>query len=158
MKQLALQFVAVILISLVTIVTFAGYFSTSKNLPLKRKLNHRVKNQWIIKSNGMFNKTNIVKAPRVKEKLPLIYVVTPTHESPYQVPELTALGNTLKNVENIKWIIVEDSLTISKSLSKFISRFNIPFVHLNGKRIRNITTWIIKVQSKIFQSLFLKRI
>jgi len=43
------------------------------------------------------------------EKLPIIYIITPTHARPVQKAELTRLQNTLKHVSALHWILVEDA-------------------------------------------------
>ena len=38
-----------------------------------------------------------------------LYIITPTYPRALQIPELTRMGQTLKHVENLIWIIAEDS-------------------------------------------------
>ena len=51
-----------------------------------------------------------------------IFFVTPTYTRPVQVADLTRLGQTLLHVENLHWILVEDSLSCSPVVSDLLSR------------------------------------
>lgn len=53
---------------------------------------------------------------------PVIYVVTPTHFRPTQRADLIRLGNTLKNVPRVHWIVVEDLSKPSDSVFDLLSR------------------------------------
>ena len=56
------------------------------------------------------------------EKMPTIYVVTPTYSRFVQRAELTRLSQTLMLVPNLHWIIVEDADRATGRLSRFIRR------------------------------------
>ena len=43
------------------------------------------------------------------ERLPVIFVITPTYARPVQKAELTRLLNTLKHIPSLHWIVVEDA-------------------------------------------------
>ena len=38
----------------------------------------------------------------------VVYVITPTYDRPAQLADMTRLGQTLKNLDFIFWIVVED--------------------------------------------------
>lgn len=69
--------------------------------------------------------------------LPMLYVVTPTYTKPTQVPELLALANSLRNVQQVTWIIVEDRNETSLVVAQLLQRSQLPFVHLLG------TLWLV---------------
>lgn len=61
------------------------------------------------------------------ERLPTIYVVTPTYARHVQKAELTRLSHTLLLVPNLHWIIVEDSQLTTKMVSKFARKLKDEF-------------------------------
>lgn len=61
------------------------------------------------------------------EKLPTIYVVTPTYARYVQRAELTRLSHTIMLVPNLHWIIVEDSEWPTDVVSKLIRRLKSQF-------------------------------
>lgn len=52
----------------------------------------------------------------------MIYFVTPTYTRPVQIAELTRLGQTLKGVSALHWILVEDSDRCSPVIGKLLQR------------------------------------
>ena len=54
-------------------------------------------------------------------KAPL-YVITPTYSRPSQRAELTRLSQALSGVENVVWIVVEDSQSTTNKLAEFLSK------------------------------------
>lgn len=61
------------------------------------------------------------------EKLPTIYVVTPTYARYVQKAELTRLSHTFMLVPNLHWIIIEDSDWRTDLVSKFVRRLKNEF-------------------------------
>lgn len=71
------------------------------------------------------------------EKLPTIYVVTPTYARYVQKAELTRLSHTIMLVPNLHWIIVEDSDWSTDIVNKLVRRLKDEFdfhtiTHLNA--------------------------
>ena len=66
--------------------------------------------------------------------VPIIYFITHTYTRIEQVAELTRLSQTLLNVKNLVWLIVEESEDCSSivSLVLFGVRDKIPYVHLTS--------------------------
>ena len=66
--------------------------------------------------------------------VPIIYFITHTYSRIEQVTELTRLAQTLLNVKNLVWLIVEESEDCSSivSLVLFGVRDKIPYVHLTS--------------------------
>lgn len=70
--------------------------------------------------------------------IPWVYAITPTYERSTQLSDLTSLCQTLMNVENIIWILIEDSLYKTKGVSNLLQRCNVRSVHL---RAQNESAW-----------------
>ncbi|XP_049281845.1 galactosylgalactosylxylosylprotein 3-beta-glucuronosyltransferase P [Anopheles funestus] len=62
--------------------------------------------------------------------LPPLYIITPTYRRPEQIPELTRLGYTLKHVQNVLWIVVEDSENRTATVARLLEEIGVPFVQL----------------------------
>lgn len=62
-----------------------------------------------------------------------LYIVTPTYPRSEQVAELTRLGQTLKLVPDLLWLVVEDATTRTKAVEKLLARLQIPYVHMTGR-------------------------
>ncbi|CAO1413352.1 unnamed protein product [Diamesa hyperborea] len=67
-----------------------------------------------------------------EKTLPIIYFVTPTYPRREQIPELLKLGQTLMHVENLVWILADDSDTCNPVLDNLLDTFGIPFLHLSS--------------------------
>ncbi|CAG9805633.1 unnamed protein product [Chironomus riparius] len=65
-------------------------------------------------------------------KLQIIYFVTPTYPRREQIAELTRLGQTLMHVQNLFWIVADDSDVCNARLDKLLDNFGIPYVHLSS--------------------------
>lgn len=65
--------------------------------------------------------------------VPVIYVITPTYRRPEQIAELTRLSQTLSHVPAIRWILVEDSDSLSSRVTDLLRRLSFPYTHLHGK-------------------------
>ncbi|XP_063068651.1 galactosylgalactosylxylosylprotein 3-beta-glucuronosyltransferase 2-like [Engraulis encrasicolus] len=63
--------------------------------------------------------------------LPFVYVITPTYRRPTQKADLTRLANTLGQVPNLHWIVVEDSDKRSPMVAGVLSRCRAPSTHMN---------------------------
>lgn len=64
---------------------------------------------------------------------PAIYIVTPTYRRPEQLAELTRLAQTLMQLPNIYWLLIEDAREKSEVVSQLLKRSGIRFIHLTGK-------------------------
>ena len=53
-----------------------------------------------------------------------LYVITPTYSRPSQRAELTRVSQALSGVEDVVWIVVEDSPTISNRIKKILAKFS----------------------------------
>lgn len=57
------------------------------------------------------------------KNLPIIYFVTPTYPRREQIAELTRLGQTLMHVENLFWIVADDTEACNTHLEKILDNF-----------------------------------
>ncbi|XP_022248272.1 galactosylgalactosylxylosylprotein 3-beta-glucuronosyltransferase 2-like [Limulus polyphemus] len=64
------------------------------------------------------------------QKLPTIFIITPTYHRPVQQPELIRLSQTLKLVSNVHWIVVEDAAQKTERLRHLLERTGIAYTHL----------------------------
>ncbi len=67
--------------------------------------------------------------PFVEDK-PVLYIVTPTYSRREQYIEILRLSHTLLHVDNVIWVIAEDSEKCSPLLEDMLGRFGIPFAHM----------------------------
>uniref|UniRef100_A0A914HJI3 Galactosylgalactosylxylosylprotein 3-beta-glucuronosyltransferase n=1 Tax=Globodera rostochiensis TaxID=31243 RepID=A0A914HJI3_GLORO len=83
---------------------------------------------------GVHNQCYFLKSNGDKlQQLPPIFFVTPSARRPAQKADLTRLGQTLANVANLVWLIVEDSPRPSKFIGQLIERLEIRAVHLTAE-------------------------
>uniref|UniRef100_A0A182J5H0 Galactosylgalactosylxylosylprotein 3-beta-glucuronosyltransferase n=1 Tax=Anopheles atroparvus TaxID=41427 RepID=A0A182J5H0_ANOAO len=62
--------------------------------------------------------------------LPPLYIITPTYRRPEQIPEMTRLGYTLKHVQNVLWIVVEDAENRTAAVTRLLDEIGVPYVQL----------------------------
>ncbi|XP_064474046.1 galactosylgalactosylxylosylprotein 3-beta-glucuronosyltransferase S-like [Ornithodoros turicata] len=63
-----------------------------------------------------------------------IYVVTPTYYRALQIPELVRLSQTLILVENLHWVVVEDSYSLRPKVAQVLEESGLSFTHLVGPK------------------------
>ena len=63
-------------------------------------------------------------------KLPILYIVTPTYTRREQVIEMTRLSHTLLHIDNVIWVIGEDSESCSDLVGDLLQKFKMPYAHL----------------------------
>lgn len=66
------------------------------------------------------------------KSLPPLYIITPTYRRPEQLAEITRLGYTLKHVQNLFWLIVEDADSRTESVTRLLRQIDVPFIHLTA--------------------------
>uniref|UniRef100_A0A1B6LH87 Galactosylgalactosylxylosylprotein 3-beta-glucuronosyltransferase n=1 Tax=Graphocephala atropunctata TaxID=36148 RepID=A0A1B6LH87_9HEMI len=64
-------------------------------------------------------------------ELPVIYAITPTFARSVQKAELTRLSHTLMLIQNLHWIVVEDSDHKSPLVTNLLADTRLNFTHLN---------------------------
>ncbi|RMZ95925.1 galactosylgalactosylxylosyl 3-beta-glucuronosyltransferase I-like [Brachionus plicatilis] len=66
------------------------------------------------------------------DKLPIIYIITPTNNRvETQLADLTRLRNTLWLVPKIVWILIEDSAVKTRKIENFLKLSKMSYVHLS---------------------------
>ncbi|KAL5293485.1 GlcAT-P.2 family protein [Megaselia abdita] len=66
------------------------------------------------------------------QKIPPLYIITPTYKRPEQLAEITRLGYTLKHVPNLLWLVIEDSNSLSDLVKTRLKDIGVPYVHLSA--------------------------
>lgn len=61
---------------------------------------------------------------------PIIYAITPTFSRPVQKAELTRLAQTFLHIPNFHWIVVEDSISKTKLVTRFLENSGLIYTHL----------------------------
>jgi len=65
--------------------------------------------------------------------VPIIYFITPTYPRSEQIAELTRLAQTLLHIQNLHWVIAEDSPYCSEMVHSLLQRVDsIPYTHLSS--------------------------
>ncbi|KAG8136791.1 hypothetical protein E2320_005349, partial [Naja naja] len=85
------------------------------------------------------------RPPPWSDTLPAIFVITPTYTRPVQKAELTRLANTFLHVQNLHWVVVEDSPRRTNLVSNLLEKTGIHFTHLNietPKSLKLGLSWI----------------
>jgi len=82
--------------------------------------------------------TSNQKTPRERRNesesdvIPTIYVITPTYTRPQQIAELTRLGQTLRHVKALHWLVSEDADAYNLDVSEYLARSGVNYSHLLG--------------------------
>ena len=72
------------------------------------------------------------------DKLPTIYLVTPTYARFTQMADLHRLRNTLINVPKILWMVIEDAPNKTDRVVDFMKNSGVPHVHFNLESPSNL--------------------
>ncbi|KAK3727586.1 hypothetical protein RRG08_009807 [Elysia crispata] len=88
-------------------------------------------NKMLLKKQKSHNPDGLVKSNGWVPYLPIIYIITPTNIRAEQKADLTRMSHTLKLVNNIHWIVVEDSENKSSMVSRLLERSGLNYTHLN---------------------------
>ncbi|KFQ26690.1 Galactosylgalactosylxylosylprotein 3-beta-glucuronosyltransferase 1, partial [Merops nubicus] len=85
------------------------------------------------------------RPPPWSDSLPTIFVITPTYSRPVQKAELTRLANTFLHVQNLHWVVVEDSPRRTNLVSNLLEKAGLNFTHLNVETPKSLKlglSWI----------------
>ncbi|KAF1407801.1 Galactosylgalactosylxylosylprotein 3-beta-glucuronosyltransferase 1, partial [Eudyptes chrysocome] len=85
------------------------------------------------------------RPPPWSDALPTIFVITPTYTRPVQKAELTRLANTFLHVQNLHWVVVEDSPRRTNLVSNLLEKAGLNFTHLNVETPKSLKlglSWI----------------
>lgn len=90
--------------------------------------------QLLIKSTPSTTKSSssLVPLKQNNETLEPLYIITPTYRRSEQIPELTRMAHTLMLVDNIHWLVIEDSKVATKQVTQLLERTGLKFEHLIG--------------------------
>ncbi|KAL7643437.1 UNVERIFIED_CONTAM: hypothetical protein RMT77_005419 [Armadillidium vulgare] len=82
--------------------------------------------------SSSFEKKSLYASFHIKDNnsLPIIYVITPTYQRPEMAAELTRISQTLLLVQNVHWILGEDSYNCSQYITDFLNYLGIPYVYM----------------------------
>ena len=111
----------------------------SKERDMYRLVNSIIKR---LEAYNLFNKERLESAVK-----PTIYAITPTFARPVQKAELTRLSQTFLHVPNFHWIVVEDAVTKTTLVTRFLEESGLIYTHLaavtppNYKLGRNDPNW-----------------
>jgi hypothetical protein len=61
---------------------------------------------------------------------PMVYMLTPTYKRYTQKADLVRMGNTLRQVKNIHWIVIEDAEGETELVTKFLTSCGVPHTHV----------------------------
>ncbi|XP_029434387.1 galactosylgalactosylxylosylprotein 3-beta-glucuronosyltransferase 1-like isoform X2 [Rhinatrema bivittatum] len=87
------------------------------------------------------------RPPPWSDHLPIIYVITPTYTRPVQKAELTRLSNTFLHVQNLHWIVVEDSPRRTVTVANLLEKAGLNFTHLNVESPKSMRTGLPLIPS-----------
>ena len=88
------------------------------------------------------------------EKSVPLYIITATYPRLEQLAELTRLGQTLKHVKNMRWIVADDAAVPTKQVMGLLYRLNITYKYILGIKLYYYI--LIYFKSLLFN--FLKKI
>lgn len=74
------------------------------------------------------------------QELPIIHVITPTYKRMNQIPEMTRVANTLKNVKALHWIVVEEGNQTLPEVKQLLIKSGIDFTYLSARPYKNLNT------------------
>ncbi|KAF7989703.1 hypothetical protein HCN44_008377 [Aphidius gifuensis] len=74
--------------------------------------------------------SSLVDLKQVNNTLEPLYIITPTYRRSEQIPELTRMSHTLMLVDNIHWLVIEDSKIPTKQVTQLLERTGLKFEHL----------------------------
>lgn len=66
------------------------------------------------------------------ERVPPLYIITPTYRRPEQIPELTRMSHTLMLVPNLYWLVIEDAKEKTPLVTQLLERTGLNYEHLIG--------------------------
>ena len=84
------------------------------------------------------------------EKSVPLYIITATYPRLEQLAELTRLGQTLKHVKNMRWIVADDAAVPTKQVMGLLYRLNITYKYILGIELYYI---LIEFKSLLFNIL-----
>uniref|UniRef100_A0AC35TWV7 Galactosylgalactosylxylosylprotein 3-beta-glucuronosyltransferase n=1 Tax=Rhabditophanes sp. KR3021 TaxID=114890 RepID=A0AC35TWV7_9BILA len=81
---------------------------------------------YSIYSSKLLNKPNSKSQTK-------IFVITPTYRRLTRFADLTAMSNSLRGIENVHWLVIEDGIRKLDGVEKIIKSTEIPYTYLVAK-------------------------
>ncbi len=115
-----------------------GY--TNKLISLQELRQVRQDNKLVVESiaNGKAGNT-----------VPTIIMITPTYTRWTQKADLTRLCHTLMHVDDLLWIVVEDSNNKTDSIEKLLVKCKVNYVHLNIRTARDLQLEVMSLYTDV---------
>lgn len=88
---------------------------------------------WTVAVFSLIGCLYFIHLHREPINFPKIYVITPTHQRLTQKANLVHIMTVLRSVDNVLWIIAEDSPEKSNWLKFFLDGSKVRYVHLNAE-------------------------
>ncbi|XP_067895981.1 galactosylgalactosylxylosylprotein 3-beta-glucuronosyltransferase 1-like [Heterodontus francisci] len=88
------------------------------------------------------------RPPQWSQSLPTIYIITPTYTRPVQKAELTRLANTFLHIQNLHWIVIEDSPRRTSLVAVLLEKSGLNFTHLNVQSPKSVKLGLTKSSSR----------
>ena len=70
-------------------------------------------------------------------------MITPTHTRWTQKADLTRLYHTLLHVDELTWIVVEDSVDKTELVNRFLAKCKVNHVHLNVRTPQDLQLQVL---------------
>jgi hypothetical protein len=77
--------------------------------------------------------------PIEHKTLPTIFIITPTYKRVTQLADMTRLSNTLRNVKEIHWIVIEDGNKTSEVIENLLTISGVRYTYLHAPKYANVT-------------------
>lgn len=103
----------------------------------------------------------------INNVLPIIYAITPTYYRLTQRADLTRLASTLRLVEKMHWIVVEDWDVINPNIYEMLNSTGLSFTYMARKKLKTTRAyikgadqrnaaldWIMEHHNQNFQAVF----
>lgn len=72
----------------------------------------------------------VIEESATDQEVPIIYMITPTYHRETRKADLTRLAQTLMQVQNFHWIIVEDGPAKVRMVENLVRRLNINYSYM----------------------------
>ena len=73
-----------------------------------------------------------------KDSIPTIVMITPTYARWTQKADLIRLCQTLMHVDNLMWIVVEDSINKTDIVKRLLVKCKVNYIHLNVRTAQDL--------------------
>ena len=111
-------------------------------------LRHELKSAWEVlgqskSTNNRQSNQQQVPATHTDPGKPKIVMITPTHTRWTQKADLTRLYHTLLHVDELTWIVVEDSVDKTELVNRFLAKCKVNHVHLNVRTPQDLQLQVL---------------